>query len=96
MKKFCIMMCITLMSVASAVAKEEFMFEVTTTADGQVFAIPVSGGNGEKDYHWNINWGDGVDSFGYNRYRHYNTRRYQAHLRKCGYPHHYHYARRRQ
>ena len=43
---------------------EEFKFEVTTTAANQVFAIPLSGGNGGKAYNWDINWGDGVDSFG--------------------------------
>ena len=38
---------------------ERFRFEVTTTAANQVFAIPVSGGNGGKVYNWNIYWGDG-------------------------------------
>jgi len=66
MRRSFLLMSITLLSVASAMAQEEFKFEVTTTAANQVFAIPVSGGNGGKTYNWNINWGDGNTSTGVN------------------------------
>ena len=42
--------------------KEVFVLEVTTTVDGEIFAIPLSGrlnNNWGKPYHWDINWGDG-------------------------------------
>jgi len=62
MKKLFTFTVITLLSVASAAAQEEFKFEVTTTAANQSFAIPLSGGNGGKTYYWNISWGDGNKS----------------------------------
>jgi len=65
MRRLSVFTIITLLSVASAVAQEEFKFEVTTTVANQIFAIPVSGGSdgsGGKNYNWNINWGDGSTS----------------------------------
>ena len=43
---------------------EQFQFQITVPDSDLTFAIPTSGGNGDKAYSWDISWGDDVDSLG--------------------------------
>jgi hypothetical protein len=59
MKRFFTLIAGLLLAAIMLQAQEQFQFEVTTTAAGQSFSLPTSGGISGKNYNWNINWGDG-------------------------------------